>query len=246
MVQTEHRDVVSEVQHLAERIEQLLQTGQEPNAIAVLVRQQEQARAIAAELRSMGIPTVERAATDLFERPEVRQALHRLRTAALLEPDADAVETVTTIAQGLGWAQASGPSEPSAPQSATWDSLAILVEVARRLQEQDPQTVVFDVLEELERRAESFDIPAAPAVSILTMHAAKGLEWDVVFIPGASARSSESRERDAAGQAARDEEARLLYVAVTRARRQVFLSWSREAGGRSPLLAELPLGPQTT
>ena len=240
VLQLEHADAAAEVYAIGERIIHLLQLGQQPQGIAVLVRQQEQARHLATELRGMGIPTVERAATDLFERPEVRQALHRLRTAALLEPDADALHTVTRIATELGWTQAPDPSAQPSLADSTWDSLAILVEVARRLHEQDSQTAIFDVLEELERRAEAFDIPAAPAVSLLTMHAAKGLEWDVVFIPSVNNTAQEGRNRDGGAAAARDEEARLLYVAMTRAKQQVVLSWSQQAGGRSPLLSGLP------
>lgn len=239
VTQSEHSDQIAEVHAIGAEIGRLLDLGHAPADIAVLVRQQEQARLLATELRVMGIATVERAATDLFDRPEIRQALHQLRTMALVEPEANALESVMAIAHGLGWSETWHSVESASVQPQSWDSLSIVVEVARRLQEQDPQTVIFDVLEELERRAESFDIPAAPAVSVLTMHAAKGLEWDIVFIPDVSAKQAEPRWVGAGGSAALEEEARLLYVAVTRARQQVWLSWSRAAGGRSALLAKL-------
>lgn len=239
VVESEHEDHISEVHAVADRIVALLTAGDPPMEVAVLVRQQEQARAAAEELRAAGVPTVERAATGFFERPEVRQALHRLRTTALLQPDADPVDAVLEIAAGLGWTQ----QQSDAADAVAWDSLAILVEVARRCREQDPENSISDVLEELQRRAELFDVPSAPAVSVLTMHAAKGLEWDHVFVLDVTGRHLPSASsRSGASATALMEEARLLYVAATRARKTLSISWSRASGGRSPLLAQ-PLAP---
>jgi DNA helicase II / ATP-dependent DNA helicase PcrA len=75
--------------------------------------------------------------------------------------------------------------------------------------------------------------PDTGGVTLASLHAAKGLEWDAVFLPcltdGAIpivyAQSDEALE----------EERRLLYVGLTRARDRLFLSWSlaREPGGRA-------------
>jgi DNA helicase-2/ATP-dependent DNA helicase PcrA len=64
------------------------------------------------------------------------------------------------------------------------------------------------------------------AVTISTIHAAKGLEWPVVHVAGCEDGSipiGSARRREA-----RAEEARLLYVAITRAEREVSLHWARQ------------------
>jgi DNA helicase-2/ATP-dependent DNA helicase PcrA len=90
---------------------------------------------------------------------------------------------------------------------------------------------------ELSRRAEIGHAPVPDAVTLATMHAAKGLEWDAVLIPCLAegimpivyARTPEAIE----------EERRLLYVAVTRAREHLVLSWPQGSGKRSRFWGEL-------
>ena len=100
--------------------------------------------------------------------------------------------------------------------------------------------------------------PAEPAVSVMTIHQAKGLEFDAVFVPAlvdGRLPQPPRRERlrlpsevlEPAVRGREDhlaEERRLLYVAMTRARTHLYLSWAaRYEGGRrwrpSPFLAEL-------
>ena len=92
-----------------------------------------------------------------------------------------------------------------------------------------PQASLADFAAEVTQRAEYGHAPVAEAVTLATMHAAKGLEWDAVLIPGlvegimpiVYARTTEAIE----------EERRVLYVAVTRAREHLVLSWSKGSGG---------------
>jgi superfamily I DNA/RNA helicase len=68
--------------------------------------------------------------------------------------------------------------------------------------------------------------PRVQKVNLMTMHAAKGLEFPVVFITGCEDELIPLRPPD--GPAPNlDEERRLLYVAMTRAKERLFLSWSR-------------------
>ena len=86
---------------------------------------------------------------------------------------------------------------------------------------------------------------AGKGVGIYTMHGAKGLEFDTVFVPGCCEGECPSRNAKTAGEV--EEERRIFYVAVTRARRRLYLTWSsRDDGGQkypSRFLKEMQEGP---
>ncbi len=68
--------------------------------------------------------------------------------------------------------------------------------------------------------------PDAEKVALLTMHAAKGLEFSVVFVAGCETGLI-PYERPGAGCDDADEERRLFFVAMTRAKRRLYFSWAR-------------------
>lgn len=90
-----------------------------------------------------------------------------------------------------------------------------------------------------------FDVQPSNAVELLTFHAAKGREWSRVVVAGVE--SGLVPHRSAATSAARDEEARLLYVAMTRGADEVVLTSAATRGGKatrpSPFLDHLPATP---
>ena len=107
-----------------------------------------------------------------------------------------------------------------------------LVELARELD--DGVLTLTGFAEELERR---FGREAETrGVNLLTYHAAKGLEFDAVFL--ARLEEGQLPIKQAKTRAAIDEERRLLYVGITRARRSMCITWRREAKP-SRFLAEL-------
>ena len=75
---------------------------------------------------------------------------------------------------------------------------------------------------------------AADAVRLMTLHASKGLEFDVVFIAGCEDKLIPFARDDGAGEA-EDEEVRLFYVGLTRARKKLFLcrAFKRQRFGRT-------------
>jgi DNA helicase II / ATP-dependent DNA helicase PcrA len=209
----------------------LIARGVPPQEIAVLVRINAQLERFEHALAAAKVPYVVRGADRFYERPEVRQALVLLRGAARAEgADTDA-ETLATggLAAAVRHVLASAglTADPPAARGATrdrWESLAALAGLADDLAASRPEASLADFAAELAQRADTGHAPVASAVTLTTMHAAKGLEWDAVLLPNlvdgimpiVHARTAEAIE----------EERRLLYVAVTRARTHLALSWA--------------------
>jgi DNA helicase-2/ATP-dependent DNA helicase PcrA len=126
-----------------------------------------------------------------------------------------------------------------------WEALTALLRLAEELSEQDPAARLPALVAELEDRAAHQHAPTVDGVTLASLHAAKGLEWDAVFLVGLVDGTLPIQHAVTAEQIA--EERRLLYVGITRAREVLSLSWAlaRSAGGRrvrrsSRVLAELP------
>src|SRR5699024_7337074 len=87
---------------------------------------------------------------------------------------------------------------------------------------------------ELDAQAAAQHPPTVDGVTLASLHAAKGLEWDTVFLVGLTDGTLPNQQAcDSA--AAVEEERRPFYVGVTRARQRVVLSWAlaRSPGGRA-------------
>jgi DNA helicase-2/ATP-dependent DNA helicase PcrA len=113
-----------------------------------------------------------------------------------------------------------------------WESLQALATLADEIAEAEPEAGLGRFVAELEERAAAQHAPTVQGVTLASLHAAKGLEWDAVLIVGLSEGLMPISLAE--GWEAVEEERRLLYVGVTRAREHLHLSWSRSRtpGGR--------------
>jgi ATP-dependent DNA helicase UvrD/PcrA len=227
----EFEDEPTEAGAVARRIRELLDGGVSASGIAVLFRVNAQSEVYEQALAELGIPYLVRGGERFFARPEVRQSMIALRQAAGGEPAAgDLPAAVRDVLVPLGLAD-EPPTGGAARQR--WESLLALVELAEELAAVVPDAGLPQYVAELEQRAEAQHPPTVEGVTLASLHAAKGLEWDAVFVVGLVEGTLPIMHADS-DAAAVEEERRLLYVGVTRAREHLWLSWalSRSPGGR--------------
>ncbi|MGJ7419983.1 ATP-dependent DNA helicase UvrD2 [Streptomyces cinereoruber] len=237
-VHTEYADEPAEAEGTARRVRDLIAAGVPAGEIAVLYRINAQSEIYEQALADAGVPYQLRGAERFFERQEVREAGIALRGAAraggndsLLDDAEDLPAQVRAVLSTKGWT-----TEPPAGSGAVrdrWESLAALVRLAEDFVHARPGATLSDLVAELDERAAAQHAPTVQGVTLASLHAAKGLEWDAVFLVGLTegmmpityAKTDEQVE----------EERRLLYVGVTRARVHLTLSWalSRSPGGRA-------------
>lgn len=224
-------DDTEEANMVAGRVSALLAEGVPPRDIAVLMRTNGASEPIEVALAQAAIPYVLRGGAQFFARPEVKEAVVRMRGAAAGPPPAGLglVEQVQAVLAAMGWS-AQGPVGGAA-QRDSWESLAAIHDLARQLAAAGSSSLG-EVVAELNRRAELSLAPMADGVTVATLHAAKGLEWEHVFIIGLAEGNLPIIHATTDDRVA--EELRLLYVGLTRARRGLVLSWAltRAAGGR--------------
>uniref|UniRef100_A0A942SYH6 DNA 3'-5' helicase n=1 Tax=Neobacillus citreus TaxID=2833578 RepID=A0A942SYH6_9BACI len=198
---------------------------------AVLYRVGAQAAAIESALSRAGIPYRVQGGTRFFDRPEVKLAVHHMRGEAVRQTDDELTRRVGLVLQVSGWT-------PSAPEGQgavreRWEALQAIMGLAEAAA---PGTTMQQFTQDLVDRAATHHEPELDAVTLATLHSSKGLEWPHVVIAGAAEGLLPISH--ATTDAEVDEERRLFYVGLTRARRSVTVTWSRQgstrAGTRSP------------
>jgi DNA helicase II / ATP-dependent DNA helicase PcrA len=229
---SEFDDEPAEAAAVATRIRALLDGGLPASELAVLFRVNAQSEVYEQALSEAGIPYLVRGGERFFTRPEVRQAVVSLRQAANrdLPAPAELPAVVRAVLAPVGLTE-----EPPAGGAVRqrWESLLALVELAEELVAANPESTLVNYVAELEARAEAQHPPTVEGVTLASLHAAKGLEWDAVFVVGLVEGTVPIQHAES-DDAAVEEERRLLYVGVTRAREHLWLSWalSRTPGGR--------------
>ena len=223
-------DDVAEAAGVAQRVGELRDQGVPLSEIAVLFRTNNQSEALEQALSAAGIGYLVRGGERFFSRREVREAIVLLRGAARTSAGQELGVAVRDVLASVGWS-ATAPAARGAVRE-RWESLDSLVRLADELAQTRGASMV-ELVAELDERASAQNAPTVDGVTLSSLHAAKGLEWDAVFLVGVSEGLLPISLAE--GEDAVAEERRLLYVGVTRAREHLELSWARARtpGGRA-------------
>ena len=216
----------AEARAVAAEIAGQIAAGMRPQEIAVLYRINVQGAVLETALADAGVTYQVRGGRRFFDLPEVKQALMMLKGATVAGTTEPLFKTVSDVLRSLGWTQ--DPPEQRGAVRDRWESLNALMTLA---EETPPGTTLRAFSDELAERSAGQHEPTMPAVTLATLHAAKGLEWESVFVIGVSEGLVPISYARSLG--AIDEERRLLYVGVTRARRRLQLSWAQAQPTRS-------------
>ena len=237
---TEYADEDAEAEAVAGRVADLVHGGLDPSEIAVLFRVNAQSERLESALDAAGVGYRVRGGEGFFERKEIRRAMSALgraveegaEDARVPRPAEELVAAVRATLEPLGLTAA----EPSGDQARqTWQSLSALAGLAEEIATTEPDASPLTVVSGLRARAASRHAPNSGGVTLATLHAAKGLEWDAVFLVGLHEGGLPLSHAIRSGDEQIEEERRLLYVGITRAREHLALSWarSRNAGSRA-------------
>jgi DNA helicase-2/ATP-dependent DNA helicase PcrA len=225
----EFDDEPAEAAHVAAQCRSLIGAGTPAAEIAVLFRINAQSEVYEQALAEAGVPYVLRGGERFFDRPEIREARLLLRGAARSGEDAEESlpDAVRGVLSSLSWFPDNAP--PGGAARERWESLAALVTLAEDLLAVQPGAHLAELVAELDQRAGAQHAPTVQGVTLASLHSAKGLEWDAVFLVGLTDTTLPIQHATTPEQVA--EEQRLLYVGITRARERLALSW---ALARSP------------
>ena len=214
-----YSDETAEVAGVLEEITQLLAAGTVPHEVAILARTNSQLKSVERAMMNLNLPYQVRSTERFFDRREVRDFLSEVRKASVIP------------AEGQGWIDELRTLAQPYLTGEAIDGIAALLHLARELDDDDnftPKTLR-GYLREVEDRVQQNNPPTMPVITLATLHAAKGLEWERVFLIGASDGQLPVSD------ASIDEERRLFYVGITRAKADLHISYRKSP---SPFLRE--------
>lgn len=228
-------------------IRDLIDDGVPIDEIAICVRTNAQTQVWEEAFERAGVAARVHGDRGFFDRPEVRQALQAIRQATSSPPtlagtppppdtrpagDRRPLRVVEQVLQErLSWHPRREPSGKAARRR--WRNVAALHELVTRIVGEHDDLDLAGLVDELSDRARASGgaHPTRPAVTLLTLHKAKGSEFDAVCLVGLEEGMVPISYADTAEDLA--EERRLLYVGMTRARRYLWLSWAQQRPGWS-------------
>ncbi|HEY4268206.1 MAG TPA: ATP-dependent helicase [Galbitalea sp.] len=216
---SEHVNDSQEARAIAQQIRAEIEAGTPPESIAVLFRINVQSAAIEAALGDAGVPFVLRGGTRFFDQKEVKEAIMMLKGASISIVNEPLFKSVSDVLRSRGWTQE--PPEGRGAIRDRWESLNALMRLAEEAQK--VTTLAQFVAELLDRQSGQHE-PTMSAVTLATLHSAKGLEWGSVYIVGVSEGLMPISY--ARTETAIEEERRLFYVGITRARARLHFSWA--------------------
>ena len=208
-----------------------IKAGADSSDIAILARTNAQLDQIKSALNNAKVASQIRSGERFFDRVDVRDAMRVIRSASVLPPEGgDWYQDLVSVLRPFGDA----------------DYVSGFLRLAREMQEGSIEVDSADLssssnlrvkssmrtfLRELEDRAEQNNPPTLPGVTLSTLHSAKGLEWNHLYLIGLSdGLLPMSNNIDL------NEERRLFYVGVTRAKQSIQITY---AGKPSEFLSQL-------
>ena len=210
---TGYGDESAEIRGVMAEINTLLANGTQPQEVAILARTNAQLKGAEKAMLAQKIPYQVRNTERFFERREVRDFLKQVRQASVIPAEGHVwIDELRSLAQPYLTGEAI-------------DGIAALLHLARELDDDDnftPKTLR-TYLREVEDRVQQNNPPTMPVVTLATLHAAKGLEWERVFLIGAS--DGQLPLTNSSGEAVIEEERRLFYVGITRAKADLHISY---------------------
>jgi DNA helicase-2/ATP-dependent DNA helicase PcrA len=224
-----YNDESSEIAGIVADMTALLSSGVPAQEIAVLARTNSQLNSLERAMNGAKLPYQVRSTERFFDRPDVKEFLKGVRTASVIPTEGiNWLDELRTLAQPFLTGQ-------------SIDGIAGLLHLARELDEDinfTPKTLR-SYLREVEDRVQQNNPPTMPVITLATLHAAKGLEWERVFLMGANVGLLPLETNGFTLDARMiEEERRLFYVGMTRAKRELRISYR---GKPSPFLAQAGL-----
>lgn len=222
-----HADDKAEARAIARALRNAHTSNTRWRDMAVLVRTNAQVALLSDALTDAKVPVNARGDGKLVDRPEVLDAVDQMTRLGLpLEASLDDLAHRLAVEDDEGDGDDAEPPATDGAPSERRSILEAFIRLGRDHVAVDPGASVRSFIEAMQSGSNEAATTGGDRVDVTTFHAAKGLEWDVVHVAGME------RGLSPIGHAKTDdaiaEEHRLIYVALTRARRDLHVHWTHE------------------